>query len=63
MKTVQTPELVTHMLKSLEEPNRELTEWERHFISGVRKVHEKYKRELTVKQFTILERIYAEKTA
>lgn len=59
MKTEQTPELVKHMLKELEAPARELTLWESQFVD---RMHE-WEGKLTDKQFAILERIYAEKTA
>ena len=55
-------ELITHMLKSLEAPSRELTKWEEDFIASVTEQFEE-RGSLSERQAEVLERIYAEKTA
>lgn len=63
MKTKNTPELVLHMLTEIERNLvKDLTEWEDSFVSSIRQ-QLAYKGELSDRQFEILERIYAEKTA
>lgn len=62
MKTPQTPEIIEHFLSELEHPYKELTEWEDNFIISIRDQFNR-KRSLSDRQFEILERIYAEKTA
>lgn len=62
MKTPNTPELVKHMLSELEQPARELTAWEVGFLESLTDQFER-RGSLSARQFEILERIYAEKTA
>lgn len=62
MQTPQTPEVIEHFLTELEHPAKELTEWEDNFIISIRDQFNR-KRSLSEKQFNILEKIYAEKTA
>lgn len=54
--------MIEHMLSSLDSPNRELTKWEEEFLTSI---EEQFKRRnnLSDRQFEVLERIYAEKTA
>ena len=54
-------ELVTHMLKELETPVRDLTKWEEDFVTSVTDQFER-RGSLSDRQIEILERIYAEKT-
>ena len=62
IKTPKTKELIEHFLKELENPAKELTIWERDFVISIT---DQFNRRGTLsdKQFEILERIYAEKTA
>lgn len=61
-RTPQTREVIEHMLKELEMPERPLTKWELEFVTSV---SDQFGRRgsLSAKQFSILEGIYAEKTA
>lgn len=59
--TPKTPEMIKHMFRELESPNKELTKWEEDFISSITDQFER-KNSLSDKQFEILEKIYAEKT-
>lgn len=60
--TPRTPEMIQHMLVELDRNLvRELTEWEDSFVTSIRNQVGNNK-ELSDKQFSILERIYAEKT-
>lgn len=54
--------MVLHMLQDLETPSKELTKWEEGFIESIT---DQFNRtfNLSERQFEILERIYAEKTA
>lgn len=61
METPKTPEIIQHFLDELQRPARELTEWEENFIESITDQFNR-KRDLSDKQFKILERIYAEKT-
>lgn len=56
-----THDLITEMLTALETPHKVLTPWEQEFIESV---SDQFTRRgsLSDKQFTILERIYTEKT-
>lgn len=54
--------LVMHMLQDLETPYKELTKWEEDFVISVTDQFERT-HNLSERQFEILERIYAEKTA
>ncbi len=62
MKTPNTKENIEYFIKELEAPVRELTDWEENFIESI---SDQFTRRsyLSDKQFEILERIYAEKTA
>jgi len=60
--TKMTPEIIAHFFKELESPNKKLTEWEENFIISIKDQYD-HKSYLTQKQFVILEKIYAEKTA
>lgn len=62
METPQTPEIIEHFFQELEHPCKDLTEWEEQFLYSIRDQFNR-KRSLSEKQFKILERIYAEKTA
>lgn len=62
MKTEQTKAMIEHMLSSLDTPCKELSSWESGFISSLTDQFER-KGSLSEKQFEILGRIYAEKTA
>ena len=60
-KTPQTPEIIQHMLKTLERPSKDLTAWELGFLADIADQFERYGN-LTERQFEKLEAIYAEKT-
>lgn len=62
MKTPHTHEMIEHMINALEQPSRELTEWEDNFMNSIKRQYA-LKSILSDKQFEILERIYAEKTS
>lgn len=62
MKTPNTAEMVKHMLTELEQPARELTSWETGFVASITDQFDR-RGSLSDRQFEILERIYAEKTA
>lgn len=62
MKTPKTRELVEHFIHELYEPNTKLTQWEQDFVESVSDQFDR-RGTLTDKQFEVLERIYAEKTA
>lgn len=55
-------EIIQHMLTALETPSQELTKWEENFLGSIAEQFEK-RGTLSDKQFEILDRIYAEKTA
>lgn len=61
-KTKKTKEAIQHMLRELEMPAKTLTKWELGFLESISEQFEA-RRSLSDKQFEILERIYAEKTA
>lgn len=61
-ETIVTAELITHMLKCLEDPYKRLSQWEENFIMSVTDQWES-RHSLSAKQVETLERIYAEKTA
>lgn len=54
--------LIDHMYELLENPDKELTEWEQGFIDSTK---EQWSNRwwLSERQFEILDRIYAEKTS
>lgn len=62
MNTLQTKELLEHMFDSLDSPSKPLTKWEADFTESVLDQYQRFGK-LTERQFEILERIYAEKTA
>ncbi len=62
MKTPQTTDMIEHFLKELERPAKTLSEWELDFLTSIKDQFDR-RGMLTTKQFEILERIYAEKTA
>lgn len=62
MKTPQTKEIIEHFLKELENPAKELSQWEMNFIISIADQFSR-KGTLSERQFEILEKIYAEKTA
>lgn len=62
MKTPKTREMIEHMLKELERPVKDTTPWEMNFLISIQDQFNR-KGTLSDKQFEILERIYAEKTA
>jgi hypothetical protein len=59
--TADQQKLTEHMLKELESPSRDLTTWEENFLESVADQYSR-SRQLSERQFDILERIYAEKT-
>ena len=61
-ETPQTTEMIEHFFKELERPKGELTAWELEFVASVKDQFDR-KGSLSAKQFTILERIYSERTA
>jgi hypothetical protein len=61
-KTPKTHEMIQHFLDELQRPAKDLTEWEENFLRSV-SLQYQLKSDLSWKQFEILERIYAEKTA
>ena len=62
-KTQKTSKLIEHMIDSLRyKPNRTLTKWEKEFVESVAAYFLR-KRDISDRQFEILEKLYAEKTA
>lgn len=61
-ETPMTPESIDHFLKELQNPKERLTQWELDFLYSVTTQFER-KGTLSRKQFDVLERIYADKTA
>jgi hypothetical protein len=59
-KTPNTPAMIDHMLKELEQPKKKLTAWELGFIESIAEQFEKSGR-LSARQFEILERIWSER--
>lgn len=59
--TPRTSAMITRMLKALETPSRNLTEWEEDFLASVQTRFDR-QRTLTDPQFEKLEQIYAGKT-
>lgn len=62
VKTEQTQELVEEWLRALQDPARPLTDWELGFLDSITKQFEE-RGKLSARQFEVLERIYASKTA
>lgn len=62
MKTPNTAANIRHFLDELQAPAKELSQWEEGFVVSVGNQFEE-RGTLSDKQFEILERIYAEKTA
>lgn len=62
MSTPQTTENIESFLKELEHPAKTLTAWELSFLESIKDQFDR-SGHLSVKQFEVLERIYAEKTA
>jgi hypothetical protein len=62
MKTAKTPDVIEHFLDALERPAKQLTSWELDFLESITEQFER-SGSLSDKQFEVLERIYAEKTA
>jgi hypothetical protein len=62
MKTAQTADNIQHMLRELERPAKALTDWELNFLASITDQFNR-RGSLSQKQFDILEKIYAEKTA
>jgi len=62
METKQTREVIEHFFKELENPKDKLTDWELQFLESIQDQFNR-KGSLSTKQFQILERIYAERTA
>lgn len=54
--------MIQHMISELTDPSKPLTQWEKNFHESVSDQFSRG-RTLSEKQFEILERIYAEKTA
>lgn len=61
-ETKKSVENIEHFLRELQRPAKVLTAWELDFLSSVTTQFEQ-RGTLTDKQFTVLEKIYAEKTA
>jgi hypothetical protein len=61
-RTPKTPEMIQQFLSELERPAKKLSEWELTFLESIREQWEE-RQHLTDRQFEVLERIYAEKTA
>lgn len=62
VKTEQSNETIDHFLRELQHPYKKLTAWELDFLESVQDQFDR-RGGLTEKQFEVLERIYAEKTA
>ncbi len=62
MQTPKTAENIKWFLDSLQHPSKTLTRWELDFLGSVSDQFERTQ-SLSDKQFAVLERIYAEKTA
>jgi hypothetical protein len=62
MNTSQTLEVIEHFFKELEHPAKPLNTWENNFLISIKDQFDN-RGTLSPKQFEILERIYAEKTA
>lgn len=62
MKTPKTKETIIYFIEELQHPYKPLTKWEEGFLVSVNDYFIN-RGSLTDKQFEILERIYAEKTA
>lgn len=60
--TPKTKEMIQHMLRELEHPAKKLTAWELGFLESISEQFFE-RNTLSEKQFEILERLYAEKTA
>jgi hypothetical protein len=54
--------LVAHMLIELQSPSKPLSNWEENFVESVQGQFEE-RGSVSTKQFEILEKLYAEKTA
>jgi hypothetical protein len=61
-KTPKTTETIRHFLSELESPKKPLTLWEENFLASVSDQFTN-RGTLSDRQFEILERVYAEKTA
>ena len=61
-RTEKTAEIISHFLHELETPYKPLTQWEEGFIESVTEQFQE-RGTLSDRQFEILEKIYAEKTA
>ena len=59
--TPQTPDTISHFLKSLERPSRSLKPWELSFLASIGDQFERNGR-LSDKQFEKLEQIYVDAT-
>lgn len=62
MNTPKTKDMIQHMLTELESPEKPLSQWEENFIESIADQFSS-RASLSDKQFEVLERIYAEKTA
>jgi hypothetical protein len=60
--TPMSKDLIAHIFTELQRPKQKLTPWELDFIASVSDQFDR-KGSLSPKQFAVLERIYAEKTA
>ncbi len=61
-KTPKTKETIQHFISELENPSHPLSKWEEDFLISISDQFDR-RGTLSDKQFEILERIYAEKTA
>lgn len=62
MKTENSREVIEHFIAELGQPAKTLSDWEEDFLASVSDQFDR-RGSLSDKQFEILERIYAEKTA
>jgi hypothetical protein len=62
MKTPKTTDVIEHFFEELKSPYKPLTKWEQDFIISISDQFDQ-RGSLSDKQFEILEKIYAEKTA
>jgi hypothetical protein len=60
--TDNTKDNIEYFFEALESPTRDLSKWEDNFLDSIREQFEE-RGSLSDRQFEILERIYAEKTA
>lgn len=62
MSPQQSPDVVKFYLDALERPSKPLTAWELDFLASISEQFEQSS-SLSSKQFSVLERLYTEKTS